>query len=79
MENYLFFVRENILPKKLQVLRIPGSDQMEDAITKPLASTKFLELKQKLKVTSSTCVYGEGGGGIRDIVGYTSLCYNCQG
>lgn len=50
MEIDLFFVREKVLAKQLTVLHIPGTDQINDILTKSLASTKFLELRHKLKV-----------------------------
>ena len=53
MEIDLFFVREKVLAKQIQVLHIPGTDQIADVLTKPLASTKFLELIHKLRVAIS--------------------------
>jgi histone deacetylase 1/2 len=52
MEIDLFFVREKVLSKQLSVKHIPGTDQWADALTKPRSSSKFLELRPKLKVTS---------------------------
>jgi histone deacetylase 1/2 len=52
MEIDLFFVREKVLSKQLSVQHIPGTDQWADALTKPLSSSKFLELRPKLKVSS---------------------------
>jgi histone deacetylase 1/2 len=52
MEIDLFFVREKVLSKQLSVLHIPGTDQWADVLTKPLSSSKFLELRSKLNVTS---------------------------
>lgn len=52
MEIDLFFVREKVLAKQLNVLHILGSDQLSNVLIKPLASSKFLELKHKLRVTS---------------------------
>ncbi|XP_058784278.1 uncharacterized mitochondrial protein AtMg00810-like [Vicia villosa] len=53
MEIDLFFVREKVLTKQLQVLHIPGTDQWADVLTKPLASTAFLSLRHKLRVVTS--------------------------
>jgi len=52
MEIDLFFVREKVLGKHLQVIHIPGCDQKVDILTKSLSSTKFLELRDKLDVTA---------------------------
>ncbi|KAK2354410.1 putative mitochondrial protein [Trifolium repens] len=53
MEIDLFFVREKVISKQLSVLHIPGTDQWADCLTKPLSSSKFLELISKLNVTSA--------------------------
>nr|KYP64927.1 Retrovirus-related Pol polyprotein from transposon TNT 1-94 [Cajanus cajan] len=50
MEINLFFVREKVLANQLTVQHIPASDQWADALTKPLSSTRFLILRDKLKV-----------------------------
>ncbi|PNX54637.1 histone deacetylase [Trifolium pratense] len=54
MEIDLFFVREKVLAKQLQVVHIPGTDQWADLFTKPLSSAKFLALRPKLNVGSSS-------------------------
>ncbi|MCI37103.1 retrovirus-related Pol polyprotein from transposon TNT 1-94, partial [Trifolium medium] len=53
MEIDLFFVREKVISKQLSVLHVPGTDQWADILTKPLSSSRFLELKPKLNVTSA--------------------------
>jgi hypothetical protein len=50
MEIDLFFVLEKVLAKKISVVHVAGVDQWADALTKPLSSTKFLELRTKLNV-----------------------------
>jgi len=50
MEIDLFFVREKVLDMQLIVTHIPGTDQWADILTKPLSSSKFLEMKPKLNV-----------------------------
>jgi hypothetical protein len=54
MEIDLFFVREKVIAKQIRVAHIPGVDQIADALTKPLSSTKFLELRHKLRVANSS-------------------------
>jgi hypothetical protein len=44
MEIDLFFVREKVLANQLAVVHIPGTDTWADALTKPLPSSRFLEL-----------------------------------
>lgn len=44
------FVRDRVLAKTLKVLHIPGTDQIVDALTKPLPAPQFRLLKNKLKV-----------------------------
>ncbi|XP_020234407.1 uncharacterized protein LOC109814403 [Cajanus cajan] len=50
MEINLFFVREKVLANPLTIQHILGQDQWADALTKPLSSTIFLFLRDKLKV-----------------------------
>ena len=50
MELDAFFVREKVLTKQLVVQHIPGTDQWEDLLTKPLSSTRFTYLSSKLNV-----------------------------
>jgi hypothetical protein len=52
MEIDLFFVREKVLAKQLQVVHIFGTDQWADLFTKPLSSCKFIDLRHKLNVHS---------------------------
>src|ERR1044072_366497 len=55
-----FFVRDQVLSKKVQVQHIPGHSQLADVLTKPLPSTQFLEFRPKLTVRSLTAEF-EGG------------------
>jgi len=50
MEIDIFFVREKVLAKKLQVYHIPAIDQWADALTKALSPTRFHFLRSKLNV-----------------------------
>lgn len=53
MEIDLFFVMEKVLDKQIIVSYILGVDQIANALTNPISSTKFLELSHKLKVILS--------------------------
>lgn len=50
MELDLFFVREKVLSKLLQILHIPSEEQCTDLLTKALSPTRFLYLRDKHKV-----------------------------
>lgn len=53
MELDLFFLREKVLQKQLQVSFIPGQSQCADVLTKPLPTLKFEEFRDKLTVVNS--------------------------
>ena len=48
MEHDIFFVRDKVVQGKLKVLHIPSEFQLANLLTKPLSSTRFLNLKSKL-------------------------------
>ena len=48
MEIDVFFVREKVLAKLLQIYHIPAFDQWADILTKPLSPSRFEVLKAKL-------------------------------
>ena len=50
MELSLFFVREKVLSRQLQVVHIPSEDQPADLLTKALSSSRFLHLREKFHV-----------------------------
>lgn len=50
MEIDVFFVREKVLSKQLQVYHIPGLDQWADVLTKPLSLARFELLRGILNV-----------------------------
>jgi len=53
------FVREKVADGSLRVQFICSQDQLADALTKPLSSFRFHQLKDKLTVTSvSSCLRG---------------------
>lgn len=52
MEIDLFFVREKVLAKTPGAIHILGTDQLVDVLTKPLSSSRFLELRSKLHVVN---------------------------
>jgi hypothetical protein len=54
------FVRDRVADKSLEIRFIPGSDQLADVLTKPLASQRFQQLCFKLNVRSSPLILREG-------------------
>ena len=54
VELDLYFVREKFLQNKVLVQHVPSIDQTEDVLTKPISSSKFLLLRNKLKVEDLT-------------------------
>ena len=52
IELSLFFVREKVLSRQLQVVHIPSEDQPVDLLTKALSSSRFLHLRDKFHVAS---------------------------
>ena len=50
MELDLFFVREKVLNKKLDVVHVPAMDQIADVVTKALSPSSFISFRSKLKV-----------------------------
>ena len=59
MELDIFFVREKVLSKNLLVSHVPASLQWADILTKPLSTSRFLELRTKLRVTDLLSLRGE--------------------
>jgi hypothetical protein len=45
------FVREQVRDGKLQVSHVSTKDQLDDLLTKPLAHTRFSDLRSKIQVT----------------------------
>jgi len=48
MELDLFFVREKVLEKQLQVVHVPAIGQKADILTKALTSSNFSTYRSKL-------------------------------
>jgi hypothetical protein len=49
-----YFIREQIVAKKLHLHFLPSREQITDALTKALGIPHFLLLRSKLTVTSSS-------------------------
>ena len=52
VEMDLYFVREKVARKLLQVKHVPTLDQIEDILTKPISSSQFFNLQDKLTVVN---------------------------
>ena len=50
VELDLFFVREKVMRKEIEVRHIPASAQVADVLTKPISSALFLSWRDKLRV-----------------------------
>jgi hypothetical protein len=50
LELDFHFVREKVVALALHIQHVPGADQIVDALTKPLNTSRFLTLRDKLKV-----------------------------
>jgi len=59
MELDIFFVREKVISKDLIVSHIPAQFQLADILTKPLSASRFLELRDKLRVSDPISLRGE--------------------
>lgn len=61
VELDIYFVRDLVLNRKLNVQHLPALDQIADILTKPLSATSFLKLKSKLNVRDPFSIGLRGG------------------
>lgn len=50
IELYIHFIRERVVPKKLQTRPVPAATQIANTLIKPLGSAMFIKWRSKLKV-----------------------------
>jgi hypothetical protein len=50
----VYFVRERVVSKQLNVLHVPARDQLADSLTKPLSPSNYGDIRVKLKVFPCT-------------------------
>lgn len=74
----LFFVREKVLEKQIQVVHVPAIDQKADILTKALTPPNFATYRSMLRVVENfTSTLSLTCGGYRSIFTSTSLlCFH---
>ena len=50
IELDLYFVREKVLQKKMEIKHVPSQDQTADVFTKAISSSRFAQMRFKLRV-----------------------------
>ena len=50
IELDLYFVRENVIRKEVEVRHVPSADQLADVFTNIVFSTQFIEFRHKLRI-----------------------------
>eukprot|EP00261_Vitis_vinifera_P039164 XP_019080407.1 PREDICTED: uncharacterized protein LOC109123862 [Vitis vinifera] len=50
IELDLYFVREKVIRKEVEVRHVPSADQLADVLTKTVSSTQFIEFRHKLRI-----------------------------
>ncbi|KAL5561759.1 hypothetical protein UlMin_031506 [Ulmus minor] len=53
IELDLYFVREKVIAKDIEVNHVPSVDQVADVFTKPLSAQFFQKMKKKLTITAA--------------------------
>ena len=56
VELDLYFVRDKVACKQIEVKHVPAQDQLADILTKAISSTRFPSLRNKLTVEATSPV-----------------------
>lgn len=60
IELDLYFVREKVVQRKIEVRHVPSLDQTADILTKAISSTRFVPIRTKLNVESLSTLSLQG-------------------
>ena len=61
IELDLYFVREKVIWKEVEVRHVPSADQLADVFTKTVFSTQFIEFRHKLRIENLSTLSLRGG------------------
>ena len=62
----LYYVRDQVLQRKIHVSHIPGSEQVADILTKAISPSSFLKFRDKLRVSPLESLSLRGA--VRDVI-----------
>ena len=61
IELDLYFVREKVLQKKVEIKHVPSQDQTANVFTKAISSSRFAQMRLKLRVEQKSTLSLRGG------------------